>query len=71
MGWQTIDTAPRDGTTVDVWIRYSDGSSGRVVNCCFEDGRWVRREPVRDSYWLIDIVPPTHWQPLPPPPEDV
>lgn len=71
MSWQPIDTAPRDGTTVDVWCQYSDGSSGRIVDCCFKDGRWVRLVGTRDAYWINYIVPPTHWQPLPPPPEGV
>ena len=72
--WQTIDTAPKDGTEIDLWAFDRE-------HCC-----WSRRP---DCYWSAmmknlneesegwaglwemhcDFQPPTHWRPLPPPPE--
>jgi hypothetical protein len=58
MTWQTMDTAPKDGTPIIVW---DDG----IVP-------WVRwNEDVGD--WMSDfirwIVRPTHWMPFPKAPE--
>lgn len=57
--WRPIETAPKDGTKVvvydegDVWIAY-----------------WYRTSPQLFGWWAIDHgVNPTHWLPLPPPPE--
>jgi hypothetical protein len=65
-GWQPIETAPTDGTQVDVW----DGESRRV-SCRFRDGRWTQFIGFRDrrgdvpSY--VSGFAPTYWR-LPPPP---
>lgn len=64
MTWQPIDTAPDDGTLVlvacgqDIWI--SSRKKGKCVNG-FPTG-WN---------WAIPSVyhQPTHWMPLPKPPE--
>lgn len=57
--WQPIDTAPKDGTLVLVYYR--------------EGGMAVRR--FRKSGRCVDVLnnnagQPTHWMPLPPPPQD-
>lgn len=75
-GWQPIETAPRDGARVDLWIvRLS--SSGRhhdehrVPNCYWD----ARKDRWRTSWLRADGHPPipanyvpTHWMPLPAPP---
>lgn len=56
-GWRPIWTAPTDGTKIMLWdrMRY------RIAH------RW-------ESYWIDEcdgmplILPPTHWRPLPDPP---
>lgn len=69
--WKPIKTAPKDGT--------------KILVCCFDHGwemevsHWVTDEPYVDeddqekTYkgWLpmIGISGPTHWMPLPKPPE--
>ena len=60
MEWQTIDTAPKDGTVV---LIKKDGS--QVVAYC-EDDIWYC-----DIYgWeLLDQDTITHWMPLPEPPK--
>lgn len=73
--WQPIETAPTDGTPVLGWnaeygaretrsVTYTPGSPG------FEAGRtdrWWRWSEPKNS-WLM-AWDPTHWMPLPPPPE--
>lgn len=70
-GWQPIETAPKDGTKVDVWVcpwdAFANGNAARITNAWFEDGKWKRIL----SGWTHDIEDcgePTHWQPLPAPP---
>lgn len=70
-GWQPIDTAPKDGTRVDVWVRpwdaFASGNPNRITNAWFEDGKWKRIL----SGWTMDIKDcgaPTHWRPVPIPP---
>jgi hypothetical protein len=82
-GWRPISTAPRDGTVVDLWIgedygwRRTDCYWGVPEHSCGEAGVhcdsdwhgmadcWV------DSTFNAPLAEeePTHWQPLPPPPE--
>ncbi len=79
--WQLIETAPKDGTEVDIWV--SGPGSRRVTNCAWRkprgsnwgdrygDGKvlpeqWVTRDGV--SLDRRNGVP-THWMPLPNPPE--
>lgn len=35
-----------------------------------DENGWVRAEAWRDGLWLNQPSPITHWQPLPPPPQD-
>lgn len=61
MKWQPIETAPRDGTIFIAWFgEYAE--SGYF----WEGGSFV---------WQHDgdspMTGPTHWMPMPPPPEDV
>ncbi len=64
--WQPIETAPRDGTSVDLWIESGRGGY-RLENHCFINGSW------RDENGLPFGNPvtssATHWMPLPEPPE--
>lgn len=59
-GWQAIETAPMDGSTViDVWCL-----SHRVADAVFTDGCW--RKHVRGKWPLNRLaVQPSHWMPLP------
>jgi hypothetical protein len=61
MEWQPIETAPRDGKRVLVWHRHWYAPS---------TGQWYG-----DWWGLVYAVgpfasQPTHWMPLPSPPED-
>lgn len=67
MSWQPIDTAPRDGDCILAW----DGETIAIVH--WDDTGYMQRFVVThdadDRIWK-DYTP-THWQPLPPPPEGV
>lgn len=71
-GWRDIETAPRDGTLIDLWCidrrgnyaprRLTERQYGRMTNWVGEIVvGWNIGNPYRD--WQ-----PTHWMPLPAPP---
>ena len=76
--WQPIETAPRDGTHIDLWA-----GGSRVPNAFYHDDwgwtvwvRWVRNKrqasgPPTGSHRYTGVESPTHWQPLPEPPTDL
>lgn len=68
MQWQPIETAPKDGSEVDLWT-----ANGRVP-----DAKWNAKRSRWEEWGLggfeqmtwVDVdYPPTHWMPLPNPPE--
>ena len=60
MSWQPIKTAPRDGSSFDVWVP-SDEDGYRVPDLRFSPaGRLLRG--CNDAYLLRW---PTHWMPIP------
>jgi len=60
--WQPIDTAPRDGRDIDVWVRHtSSGTEERIVDVCWYNGGWYSYE--RDFFEVSFEV--THWMPIP------
>lgn len=69
MDWQPIETAPKNGTPVDLWIpetaKGNNGPAHLAVNCQFEYGRWL----VNGEFFLPWLQDATHWMPLPDPPE--
>lgn len=67
--WLPIETAPRDGTLIDLWV---DGR--RLPDCKwwtsdFEDdwSEWRQQYAEADSFFPIS-GDPTHWMPRPAPP---
>jgi hypothetical protein len=61
--WRDIDTAPKDGRQVLLWWPYWSHTRPLV-------GHWQ----VNGGWQAVDALegdsePPTHWQPLPAPPE--
>jgi hypothetical protein len=61
--WEPIDTAPHDGTHIVL-------SDGEVVTVgrYLENGRWFGANADPTDYWDGELYP-THWMPLPTPPE--
>lgn len=65
--WQPIETAPKDGTEVDVWVADGTGGGYRIADAywCASRERWRFNGQIHDIAWTDD---PTHWMPLPSPP---
>lgn len=69
MEWQPIETAPKDGTSFDVWVKCKD-CEFRGPDFIWLDGAIVHAFsdlPVARHFGNLDPVA-THWMPLPPPP---
>ena len=62
MEWQPIETAPKDGTTVDIFVVLEGGYRGR-----FTDYYWQSKRKIWRYTHGGDIHPDqvTHWMPLP------
>ena len=69
-GWRLIDTAPKDGTVIDVWSEFPQFGYGcrfpdvfwKWEKWCWEfEGMWPSAS---DSGGVV-----THWMPSPPPPK--
>lgn len=69
--WQLIETAPKDGTVILI-------ADSRAVYAAFWNGKhepnfpWRFVDPSEDdgfNGWMGDKFGPTHWMPLPSPPE--
>lgn len=72
MNWQPIDTAPKDGTRVDLWAKCwrserDDFTYQRCADCYWTNGDSMTN---RVSRWvnLQDGWHATHWMELPGPP---
>ena len=69
--WQPIETAPRDGTVIDLWC-----SHGRIPCCSWRvagnfngDSAWHNESGFPIEYGHPKKIP-THWMPLPEPPRE-
>ena len=61
--WQPIETAPKDGTLVDLWIQWRDGGPWREADCTWVHGAWWtagREAPAEGETYKA-----THWMPIP------
>ena len=80
--WQPIETAPRDGAIFDAWLGETDDAfSPDSADIAFYCTKGTRRSPgwhwkggkfrpyVEGPVTLTTFVQPTHWMPLPEPPE--
>jgi hypothetical protein len=63
--WQPIETAPKDGTPVLLFGKFTSlsGAEGGYI------GQWFQGYSDR-GWWVVSALPffPTHWMPLPEPP---
>lgn len=73
-GWMPIETAPKDGTTVDLWAKVRNrDESARVADCSWGSMVDWHGEERDDWFGLyvgmhLSYENPTHWRPLPKPP---
>ena len=80
MDWQPIETAPKDGTKVLVYVP-SDSiypTAAQYVSPEYFEREYGDRDYMEAGWrWAFgypsdfheEVVEPTHWMPLPPPPE--
>jgi hypothetical protein len=80
MEWQSIDTAPKDGTRVDLWLvkLSTNGRRGhderRAPDCYWDrrQERWRSKWRTGDAHGEYPAVEkhyePVAWMPSPPPP---
>ena len=63
--WLPIESAPKDGeTSFDIWVTSKEGGY-RISNVMRSDAVWV----FDLMEWPDEMVPATHWMPLPTPPK--
>lgn len=70
--WLPIESAPRDGTRIDLWFAGPRNTGDRRPDCRFGDGMWLcdyGDQGDGDARFYIDDEA-THWMPLPSPPTD-
>jgi hypothetical protein len=67
--WQPIETAPKDGTVIDLWCWPYNGQARRMTGYWWVRGvGWrtdLRENDIAKSKWNK----PTHWMPMPAPPK--
>ena len=80
--WQPIETAPKDGTVVDLWIKYTverEHLDGRETDCRYCDPEWGRPDVEFGEFETVEQIEPlrdggswraTHWMPRPSPPTE-
>lgn len=82
--WKTIESAPRDGTRIFLWLPEIEGyQRERRIESFWMCGYWaneygngqasnVNARPSREYGEFLaatwEPIKPTHWMPLPPPP---
>jgi hypothetical protein len=76
--WKPIETGPRDGTTVDCWVggsRFSDCFFGKPYHDCLSEYCDSCPDDLNVECWRWSFgsepIKPTHWRPLPKPPQDL
>ncbi len=76
VGWQTMDSAPKDGTIIDVWLEEADEEelnfyctrgTRRSANWHYLDGKF---RPYLGLFKAAVFIQPSHWTPMLPPPTD-
>ncbi len=74
--WQPIETAPKDGRNIDLWVVDSNGAGERAPDCYWLADEWAETPHWRQRYaecgptgssTRLDCTP-THWMPRPNPP---
>ena len=66
VGWRQIETAPKDGTNLLVWDGYAMTTAKWEI-----DYDWWEICVPSDGYVDSNCILPTHWMPLPEPPNTV
>lgn len=70
MIWQPIETAPRDGTPILAFWRHGGDKTRCSVIRWHKDEWWTFASPGLHNLCAHTDTEPTHWMPLPPPPQE-
>jgi len=67
--WQPIETAPKDGSKIDLWAKFEKSGWRRVPDAHWNEaiGDWQLGNFNAADYMVRPEI--THWMPLPPTPE--
>lgn len=68
MSWQSIDTAPRDGTNILLVNHKGNMAVGLWIGKGYDTGWWLRGGNKPDTFFNFHHGP-SHWMPLPPAPD--
>lgn len=68
MEWQPIETAPKDGTPILAWNGFSQQVIEYSESSVFGRRKWVFGECEGSYNARQEFDDPTHWMPLPEPP---
>lgn len=71
MKWEPIETAPKDGQEVLIYLR-SPWSRVELARWFEPWGNWIQSgdpSPIDDEMYGIGSGVPSHWMPLPEPPK--
>lgn len=63
--WHPIDTAPKDGTEIDLWLVDETGDGCRKPDCYWCENLWADYNGPLSCKW----GEATHWMPTPKPPK--
>lgn len=73
MQWLPIDSAPKDGTEIDVWVTNQHGMDGyRHTYVKWDSGAWRFYSHILHRWMKVEVefgAKVTHWMPLPEPPQ--
>lgn len=67
MKWKTIESAPTNGTVIDLWLIESGGSGWRAIDCHWDNKLgWVTDENEKlEYYFAFEFEKVSHWMPAP------
>jgi hypothetical protein len=66
--WQPIDTAPKDGSKIDLWVRFEERNTAtRCADSSWDEeaGDWHLGPGSYRAKQYVYGVFPTHWMPIP------
>lgn len=66
-GWQPINTAPKDGTKVDLWVKSKWYGYHRVPDCSWDNHYQTFIFFTENGFFSVEeeYGVPTHWRPIP------
>lgn len=69
MTWQPIETAPKDGTHVDLWVKWWRPDTDTFTGARCPDCMWFVTSKQWSSEHSMRVGKFTHWMPIPDPPK--